>query len=46
MLVLLANTVGLAEGLLVGLHVVGDFGVVPLMRFKAFSYALYLPYLE
>jgi len=30
--------------LLVGLHVLGDFGVVSLMRFKTFSYALYLEY--
>jgi iron(III) transport system permease protein len=34
----------LAGGLLVGLHVLGDFGVVSLMRFKTFSYALYLQY--
>ncbi len=31
-----------AGGLLVGLHVLGDFGVVSLMRFETFSYALYL----
>ena len=31
-------------GLLVGLHVLGDFGVVSLMRYKTFSYALYLQY--
>lgn len=31
-----------ASGLLVGLHVLGDFGVVSLMRFETFSYALYL----
>lgn len=30
-----------ASGLLVGLHVLGDFGVVSLMRFETFSYALY-----
>lgn len=34
----------LAGGLLVGLHVLGDFGVVSLMRFRTFSYALYLQY--
>ncbi|MFB6344351.1 MAG: ABC transporter permease [bacterium] len=34
----------LAGGLLVGLHVLGDFGVVSLMRFDTFSYALYLQY--
>ena len=34
----------LSGGLLVGLHVLGDFGVVSLMRFKTFSYALYLQY--
>ena len=34
----------LAGGLLVGLHVIGDFGVVSLMRFETFSYALYLQY--
>jgi iron(III) transport system permease protein len=34
----------LAGGLLVGLHVLGDFGVVSLMRFETFSYALYLQY--
>lgn len=34
----------LAGSLLVGLHVLGDFGVVSLMRFKTFSYALYLQY--
>lgn len=34
----------LAGSLLVGLHVIGDFGVVSLMRFKTFSYALYLQY--
>ena len=31
-------------GLLVGLHVLGDFGVVSLMRFETFSYALFLQY--
>src|SRR5690606_38623061 len=30
--------------LLVALHVLGDFGVVSLMRFETFSYALYLQY--
>lgn len=34
----------LAGGLLVTLHVAGDFGVVGLMRFESFSYALYLEY--
>ena len=34
----------LAGGLLVGLHVLGDFGVVSLMRFDTFSYALYVQY--
>jgi iron(III) transport system permease protein len=34
----------LAGGLLVGLHVLGDFGVVSLMRYETFSYALYLQY--
>lgn len=34
----------LAGGLLIGLHVLGDFGVVSLMRFETFSYALYLQY--
>ncbi|HEX7010910.1 MAG TPA: iron ABC transporter permease [Phycisphaeraceae bacterium] len=33
-----------AGGLLVGLHVLGDFGVVSLMRYDTFSYALYLLY--
>jgi len=33
-----------AGGLLVALHVLGDFGVVSLMRFDTFSYALYLQY--
>ncbi len=31
-------------GLLLGLHVLGDFGVVSLMRFETFSYAIYLQY--
>lgn len=34
----------LAGGLLIGLHVLGDFGVVSLMRYETFSYALYLQY--
>ena len=34
----------LAGALLVGLHVLGDFGVVSLMRFETFSYAIYLQY--
>lgn len=34
----------LAGALLVGLHVLGDFGVVSLMRYETFSYALYLQY--
>lgn len=34
----------LAGGLLVMLHVFGDFGTVSLMRFETFSYALYLQY--
>lgn len=34
-----------ASGLLVGLHVLGDFGVVSLMRFETFSYALYVQYI-
>lgn len=33
-----------AGGLLIGLHVLGDFGVVSLMRYDTFSYALYLQY--
>lgn len=33
-----------AGGLLVALHVLGDFGVVSLMRFETFSYAIYLQY--
>ncbi len=31
-------------GLLVSLHVLGDFGAVSLMRFETFSYALFLQY--
>ena len=34
-----------AGSLLVGLHVLGDFGTVSLMRFETFSYALYLQYM-
>ncbi|MDX1419498.1 MAG: iron ABC transporter permease [Rubricoccaceae bacterium] len=34
----------LAGALLVVLHVLGDFGVVSLMRFETFSYAIYLQY--
>lgn len=34
----------LAGSLLVLLHVLGDFGVVSLMRFETFSYALYVQY--
>ncbi len=33
-----------AGGLLIALHVLGDFGVVSLMRFETFSYAIYLQY--
>ncbi|NNF59150.1 MAG: iron ABC transporter permease [Rhodothermaceae bacterium] len=33
-----------AGSLLVVLHVLGDFGVVSLMRFETFSYAIYLQY--
>lgn len=33
-----------AAGMLICLHVVGDFGVVSLMRFETFSYALYVEY--
>ena len=33
-----------AGGLLVGLHVLGDFGVVSLMRYETFSHALYTQY--
>lgn len=33
-----------ASALLVALHVLGDFGVVSLMRFETFSYAVYLQY--
>jgi iron(III) transport system permease protein len=35
----------LAGGLLISLHVIGDFGTVSLMRFETFSYALYLQYI-
>jgi len=34
----------LSAAMLVGLYVLGDFGVVSLMRFETFSYALYLQY--
>ena len=34
-----------ASGLLISLHVLGDFGVVSLMRYETFSYALYTEYL-
>ena len=34
----------LAGSLLVVLHVLGDFGVVSLMRYETFSYAIYLQY--
>ncbi len=34
----------LAGSLLIALHVLGDFGVVSLMRFETFSYAIYLQY--
>jgi iron(III) transport system permease protein len=34
----------LAGGLLIILHVLGDFGVVSLMNFETFSYAIYLQY--
>ena len=34
-----------AGSLLVGLHVLGDFGTVSLMRYETFSYALYLQYI-
>ncbi|PSR00689.1 MAG: iron ABC transporter permease [Bacteroidetes bacterium QS_9_68_14] len=34
----------LAGGLLIVLHVLGDFGVVSLMRYDTFSYALYVQY--
>ncbi len=33
-----------AGGLIVALHVIGDFGVVTLMRFETLSYALYMQY--
>ncbi len=34
-----------ASGLLISLHVLGDFGVVSLMRYETFSYALYAEYM-
>lgn len=34
----------LAGSLLIVLHVLGDFGVVSLMRYETFSYAIYLQY--
>ncbi|MCE2399990.1 iron ABC transporter permease [Candidatus Poribacteria bacterium] len=33
-----------AAGMLICLHVLGDFGVVSLMRYETFSYALYIEY--
>lgn len=33
-----------AGWLLIGLHILGDFGVVSLMRYETFSYAIYLQY--
>ena len=33
-----------ASGLIISLHVLGDFGVVSLMRYETFSYALYIEY--
>lgn len=33
-----------AGWLLIGLHVLGDFGVVSLVRYETFSYAIYLQY--
>ena len=36
----------LAGGLLIVLHVLGDFGVVSLMRFETFSYAIYSQYVS
>lgn len=33
-----------AAGLIICLHVLGDFGVVSLMRYETFSYALYVEY--
>ena len=33
-----------AAGMLIVLHVVGDFGVVSLMRYETFSYALFVEY--
>ncbi len=35
----------LAGALLITLHVIGDFGVVSLMRFETFSYAIYTQYI-
>jgi len=35
----------LSGAMLVGLYVFGDFGVVSLMRFETFSYAIYLQYI-
>lgn len=35
----------LAGSLLIGLHVLSDFGAVSLMRFETFSYALYTQYI-
>lgn len=35
----------LSSALLVALYVLGDFGVVSLMRFETFSYAIYLQYI-
>lgn len=35
----------LAGALLIALHVLGDFGVVSLMRFETFSYAIYTQYI-
>jgi iron(III) transport system permease protein len=34
----------LAGAFLIGLHVLGDFGTVSLMRYETFSYALYMQY--
>lgn len=34
-----------ASGLIISLHVLGDFGVVSLMRYETFSYALYTEYM-
>jgi len=35
----------LSGAMLVGLYVLGDFGVVSLMRYETFSYAIYLQYI-